>query len=312
MRAGVLAAAAVALALAVPPAYAQCGPPGLDTPAARDSLLVDARWLAPRLGWPGLVVLHVDHDRTAYDVGHVAGSVYADASLFIVDGGPGTELPSPLRLDSVIESLGISDESHVVIVPGNTWMAPRAFLALEAAGLRGRVHVLDGGLAAWRAAGYRPSTEVPRVRRGRFTVRRDTTIVVSADWVRRHLADPGVALIDARTAAEYAGTAPEGLPRTGHIPGARLLGWTRTFSRPGDAEEGGPSPLLPPAQLRRLLADAGAGPGRDAVFYCTVGLRAAHLYFVARSLGFPARLYDGSFADWSARSELPVARGERP
>jgi thiosulfate/3-mercaptopyruvate sulfurtransferase len=143
-------------------------------------------------------------------------------------------------------------------------------------------------------------------------VRPDTTIVVNAAWVGRHLTDVRVAIVDTRTEAEYAGIARERLPRTGHIPGARLLAWTRTFTRPEAAEQGDPSPLLPPADLRRLLAEAGAGPGREAVFYCTVGLRAAHLYFVARSLGIPTRLYDGSFADWSARPELPVTRGERP
>ncbi len=312
MRAGVIPAAAFAAVLAVSPVQAQCGPPGFDTPAARDSLLVDARWLAPRLGWPGLVVLHVDHDRSGYDAGHIAGSVYADAGLFSTDAGPGTELPSPLRLDSVIEGLGISNESHVVIVPGHAWMAPRAFLALEYAGLRGQVHVLDGGTAAWRAAGHRLTTEVPRVRRGRFTVRPDTAVVVDAAWVRGHLADPAVALVDTRTAAEYAGTARERLPRTGHIPGARLLEWTRTFAAPAAAERGEPTPLLPPAELRRLLAEAGVVPGRAIVFYCTVGLRAAHLYVVARSLGIPARLYDGSFADWSARPGFPITRGDRP
>jgi thiosulfate/3-mercaptopyruvate sulfurtransferase len=64
--------------------------------------------------------------------------------------------------------------------------------------------------------------------------------------------------------------------------------------------------------LRRLFSDAGFKDGRDLVTYCTVGLRAAHLYFIARYLGWRPRLYDGSMSEWSRRSELPMVTGTNP
>jgi thiosulfate/3-mercaptopyruvate sulfurtransferase len=136
-------------------------------------------------------------------------------------------------------------------------------------------------------------------------------IVVDAAWVRARLNDPRVAIIDARTPEEFAGTARERAPRTGHVPGARLLEWAATYTRPAAALADTASPLIPADRLRGLFERAGATAGRQPVLYCTIGLRAAHLYFVARYLGYTPRLYDGSWSEWS-RSQHPVATGSKP
>jgi len=116
-----------------------------------------------------------------------------------------------------------------------------------------------------------------------------------------------VALIDARSPAEYAGTTEaEGLPRYGHIPGARNVPWTETFSVPSAAETGTSTVLIDTGKLKAMLESAGATGGKQIVTYCTVGLRASHLYFIARLLGHRPKIYDGSMRDWSPRTELPV------
>jgi len=309
-----LTLAACLVAAAARPLAAQCGMPMEVSP--RRELRVSAADLAARLAEPNLVVLHVSMARSEYDRGHVPGARWTDAHAWVPDRDALVwEVPPIAQLDTLIETLGIGDDSRVVLY-GDVGHLGRVFLALEVAGLAGRVAVLDGGLAAWREADQRVETAAAPARRGRFTPRSRADLVVDAGWLRERLGDRRVTIVDARSAAEYAGTAREDLPRTGHIPGARLLDWTRSFRSPRATRDGDGDPgdgrLADEATLRRLFQDLGAEAGRPVVIYCTIGMRAAHLFYVARYLGYDARLYDGSMQDWSRRADHPITRGERP
>ena len=230
----------------------------------------------------------------------------------MIRAAPGTELPSVETIDSVLESLGVTDQSRIVYY-GDTWMAPRVFLALEYAGLGNRTALLDGGLPAYRAANGLVSNETPTWSRGSVTTRAHPEIVVAASWLADHLKDSGLALTDGRSPGEYAATdLSERLPRPGHIPGAVNLPWEQTFTDGAAALEGVPSRLKPKAELRKLFENAGYRDGKQLVTYCTIGLRASHLYFVARYLGLQPRIYDGSMSEWSRKTELPVVTGAAP
>ncbi len=314
----------VALVLLAAPIAARaqdCGMPGA-APPVRADLVVTPRQLAARLGPRGPVVLDVEMmGQAEYDGGHVPGAYLVNGHAFIADvGGLSWEMPPRAQSDSLVDALGVGDSDRVVLY-GDPAHLGRVFLVLEAAGLAGRVGVLDGGIEAWRAAGLPVSTATPPARpRARRTARGTApTAIVDAAWLRAHLNDPGVAIVDARSPEEYAGTAHESLPRTGHVPGARSLDWVRTFVGVrtvsyGDheMEDFAHATLADVATLRRLLRDAGVAPGRTPVFYCTIGMRASHLYFIARYLGYDPKLYDGSMQDWSRRSDLPLTRGDRP
>ena len=167
--------------------------------------------------------------------------------------------------------------------------------------------MLDGGLPGWKALGNAVSTEVPVVTPGAIEPKPRTDLVVDAGWIQQHLDDPNVALIDGRSPEEYAGTIEvERLPRYGHIPGAKNLPWDRTYSDAAGALNGVPSALVDAKRLGELLTAAGVAKNKQIVTYCTVGLRASHLYFVARMMGYRPKIYDGSMRDWSPRSELPL------
>ena len=278
-----------------------------------DSLLVSPAWLAAHQADPDLIVIEVAMQRDGYDRGHLPGARWLNPHLLIKEGPPGTELPSVERIDSVLESLGISDRSHIVYY-GDTWMTPRVFLALEYVGLGDRAALLDGGLPAWREEQRGLVTDVPAWTRGQLTQRPPhPEIVVEQSWLRAHLDESGLVLVDGRSPGEYAGTDhSEQLPRFGHIPGAANLPWERTFTREADALDGTPSRLKAPEALRQLLASAGVREGSDLVTYCTIGLRASHLYFIARYLGLHPRIYDGSMSEWSRKPELPMVAGPSP
>jgi thiosulfate/3-mercaptopyruvate sulfurtransferase len=289
-------------------AAAQCGPRSLDRPARREHLLVSPAWLAAHANNPGLVILQVGDD--GFRDGHIPGARPIDPMALTAGDH---DLAPVDRLRDRVAALGVSDDSRVVLY-GDPWHTGLVFWTLEYLGLVDRVSVLDGGLAAWRTAGHPVAIgAVPAATRGTLTPRSRPDLLATAEWIRERLSNRGVVIIDGRTGAEYAGTAREDLPRTGHIPGARHLDWSDTFTRPGAAADSGViSPLVPADRLAALFERAGARPGTDVVLYCTVGLRASHLYFVARYLGYTARMYDGSWSEWSRRADLPMTRGDQP
>ena len=274
-----------------------------------DSLLVSPAWLEAHRADPDLVLLEVAMSREAYDRGHIPGARWLNPHLLIAEGPPGVELPPVARIDSVLAALGVTERSRIVYY-GDTWMSPRVFLALDYIGLGDRTALLDGGLQAWREEKRPLTTEVPTWQPGQLSSQAHREILADAAWVRAHLDDPSLTLIDGRSAGEYAGTDhSEGLPRFGHIPGAANLPWEKTFTKGAAALDGTPSPLKPAEALRQPLASSGVREGSTVVTYCTVGYRAAHLYFIARLLGLHPRLYDGSMSEWSRTPSLPMVEG---
>jgi thiosulfate/3-mercaptopyruvate sulfurtransferase len=228
-------------------------------------------------------------------------------------------LPEPATIAAGLGALGISNRSRVIIA-GDPLSASILCVALEYVGHGGRVAVLDGGVAAWQAGGGELSREAVTPKAATYTPRVKQDLVLDAAAVQSRLGKKNVALLDGRTRAEYEGTAQERLPRTGHLPGAGHLNWIDTFdSRDLPTRNGRPADnppeaarLKPVAELERLFVAAGADQGEEVVTYCTVGMRASHLYFVSRLLGYPTRIYVGSMADWTREASRPVVKGAAP
>jgi thiosulfate/3-mercaptopyruvate sulfurtransferase len=308
-------------------------------------MLVSAEQLSRRLDDGRTVVLHVGRDRASYDAGHVPGARFLALSDIVTErAGVPIELPSVDALDRAFEAAGVSDDSRVVLYGDLGGLAAaRAFFTLDYLGHTPAL--LDGGLEAWRAANRPVSTEASSGGRGTFTPAVRPELLVDADWVRAHLNDSTVALVDARPPAEFTGETPgEGVTRPGHITGARNVFWRNTVISEAD-------PRLRSAQVNRaLFSVAGAVHPQEAAFYgreaerrakrdrallsdsarkaqsrqprntaaprgstvvtyCRTGVQASYLYFVARYLGYDAKMYDGSFVDWSRRgADYPVER----
>lgn len=268
------------------------------------SLLVSASELAALMNDPSAVVLHVADDRRVFEEGHVPGAAFVKYADFAVDGpgALGAELPPLAQLERVFEAAGVSDSSRVIVYGSSPVAAARAFFTLDAIGVA-RVALLDGGLKAWRAEGRQVETGAGRPRRpGRLTPRLDPRRIADAAFVleraRRH---PATALIDVRPDPEFLGTGGgQAMHPPGHIDGARQLPWTMLVASDGR--------FLPRDALDAKLRAAGAAAGTTVVPYCMVGMRASVVYFVARHLGYDARLYDGSVIDWSQRG-LPLKTG---
>ena len=161
------------------------------------------------------------------------------------------------------------------------------------------VGLLDGGLAAWKAAG-RPLATGPAAepKPGVLSKLRMSPRLVTGDQVAAR-AD-GLKVIDARAPVFYDGLQPGfAAPpaKKGHIPGAVSVPFT-SVTEP-DLK------FRSPAELRAIFAKAGVKPGDKVAVYCHVGQQATAVQFAARRAGIDAKLYDGSFQDW-ARRDAPV------
>ena len=293
-----LALLAVVLA---PRAVAQ---PGRGT--AVDSLLLTATQLRDRLTRGNVVLLHVG-ERADYNAGHIPGARYLPYESISTQRGTGLmlELPPAAVLDSLFESLGVSDGSRIVLYWSKDWYSPttRVFLTLDYLGLGDRTSILDGGIAAWKAAGGPVTTAVASPARGTLTVHPRSDVIVDAAEVRSAIGNGHVAIVDARDPRFYTGQATGMHVREGHVPGAKNLPFNTLI------DEGGT--FKSRETLEKLLDAAGATPDRRVISYCHIGQQATVVYFAARLLGRDARLYDGSWDEWSRMSELPIETGRR-
>jgi thiosulfate/3-mercaptopyruvate sulfurtransferase len=275
-------------------------------PAPLANLLLSPKALADLLPANAAVVLHVG-DKASYDAGHVPGAQLFEVREISEAGGTLRTQMLPIDgLRAAFEAHGVTDSNRIVLYSARgsqPQSTARVFVALDLLGLADRTFVLDGGLDAWRAEGGLLSTESSKVSPGRFTPRPRADVIVDVTYVKAHLTDPRVSVVDARTRPYYTGEDTRGFPRPGHIPGAVNLPFD-SLSQTGDA------PVLKDlATLKSMFAEAGVKPDTEVVAYCHIGLQASQVYMAGRMLGLRVKLYDGSFEEWSAKEELPVEKG---
>ena len=268
-------------------------------------VLVSGAWLEEHLEDPSVVVLYVGmgHDGTL--PAFIPGAAFLDyhAITATIDG-LSTELPPVSDLETAFRAAGVSNGSHVVVYSSSPMhYAARAFMTLEYLGHAGKVSVLDGGWETWQRERRRT---VPRPRlpsAGTFTANVRDDVLVTADALAEQLDDPRVTLIDARPAREYTGERRGRNSRGGHLPGAYNLYWE-------DLLVSGDEPRLDDlVKVRARFEEAGASTDGVVVSYCQIGMRASYTYLISRHLGYDARFYDGSWAEWSRRRDLPAVLG---
>jgi thiosulfate/3-mercaptopyruvate sulfurtransferase len=278
--------------------------------------LVGVDTLARHLDDPGWVVVDARFSladpaagERAYRAGHVPGAVYAhldrDLSGPVVPGRTGRHpLPDPERLAATFGRLGIGPDSRVVAYDdaGGGLAAARVWWLLDWLGHEAAA-VLDGGWAAWTAAGL-PTRAGDEQRAARtFVGLPRPARLADAAAVAALAQDPRGRVLDARSAERFRGENETIDPVAGRIPGARSAPYTENLGPDGR--------FLPPAALadryRQLLGDV--EPGRVAA-YCGSGVTAAQELLALRLAGFgAARLYAGSWSEWITDPARPVARG---
>ena len=276
----------------------------------RSTVLISPAALAQRLNDRNLVLLHLG-ERAQYDSAHIPGARFVSLQDISVSGagspdGLTLQMPEPDSLRMRLAALGIGDSSFVVVYFGRDWISPttRTLFTLDYAGLGDRSAMLDGGMPRWQREGHAVTARVPTWSAASLSSLRTRPIVVDANWIATHRASPHVAVVDARDTIFYNGTRAGGRPgaeqRAGHVAGARSIYFLTLYDSTGA--------LRPTTELQSLFAAAGVQPGDTVVTYCHIGQQASATLLAARALGHPVLLYDGSFEDWSKRTELPVEK----
>ncbi|MGH3695903.1 MAG: sulfurtransferase [Pseudonocardiaceae bacterium] len=260
--------------------------------------VADVRWSLT--GPPG---------RVDYRAGHLPGAVYLDVDADLA-GPPGSggrhPLPFVAALQAALRAAGVHASTPVIAYDAaDGSVAARLWWLLRWAG-HPAVAVLDGGIAAWRAAGLPVTVEIPRPQVGTFTVRSGGMPVLDAAQAAT-LARNGV-LLDARAAPRYRGEVEPVDPRAGHIPGATSAPSSELTDLQGR--------WLPPSRLRELAHRWGVA-GTDIGAYCGSGINACAVVLGLELAGVtpfgrPAALYAGSWSQWCTDPDHPVATGPDP
>ncbi|MEO7663960.1 MAG: sulfurtransferase [Candidatus Limnocylindrales bacterium] len=278
---------------------------------AHPELLATPEWLADQLGRPEVRIVDVRWrpDGTApsaFAAGHIPGAAYIDWRLELIEpedaeAGPGLRLAGPDQLAAAMGRAGVGDGTSLVLYDDSLGLyAARAWWSLRVYGFES-ARILDGGLPAWLAerrplsnASYPPAAAT-------FTPRANPRMRLTTADVRAVLGSPEVLLVDARPSAEFRGL--EGnARRLGHIPGAVNVP-VGAMHLPGTQR------LREAAVLRDQLLKANVARGGRIVVYDGAGIGAAKLAFVLSLLGHDdVALYDGGWAEWGDRLDLPVDR----
>ncbi|GAA4990649.1 rhodanese-like domain-containing protein [Pseudonocardia tropica] len=278
------------------------------------SVLVDARSLAAELaGDTPPVLLDVrwalgdPHGREHHRDGHLPGAVYVplDTELAAHSDDPRNgrhPLPGVADLQAAARRWGVRTGRPVVVYDATGGLAAgRAWWLLRWAG-HDDVRLLDGGLAAWSAAGLPvESGEVPDPEPGDVVLTGGALPVLDADSAAA-LARDGL-LLDARAGERYRGETEPVDPRAGHVPGA--------VSAPTGDNLAPDGRFRDPAALRARFAALGA-PDRPVGVYCGSGVTAAHQVAALAAAGVRAALFPGSWSAWSNDPARPVATGAEP
>jgi thiosulfate/3-mercaptopyruvate sulfurtransferase len=255
-------------------------------------VLVDVRWSLA--GPPGI---------EAYRVGHLPGARFADLDTELAGRrgvGGRHPLPEPADFEILMRRIGVSSDSAVVVYDAADGVpASRAWWDMGYFGHR-HVRVLDGGYAAWVAAGFRVSTDEPSVVPGNFVAHPGGLPILDADLAAK-LAT-GRTLIDVRVGERFRGEVEPVDAIAGHIPGAVNL--------PTGGNIGPDGKFLDVQTLARRFDSAGIGKGEAVGVYCGSGVNAAHTAFAMTLAGLPTpALYVGSWSNWIADGTRPIATG---
>ena len=280
--------------------------------------LVTTNWLADRLANDKLVVIDLRNkiDSGSYETflqGHIPGSIHSD---YLKDGWRvGKDdvvglLPTEAQFEALARKLGVSSDSHVILVPAGVsstdfGSAARAYWTFKTFG-HAKVSILDGGFASWQAdQPDRIATGAPDTpQAGDFTARFTEAYYSDVQAIsERVAAGKGSVLLDGRTEGQFYGEEKHPKSRIhGRIPGATLFSQSNAYDE-------GTNRIKSQGELSKIYADYADEP---LISYCNTGHWAATNWFVISEIlgNKDARLYDGSMVEWTANGENPLEQGQ--
>jgi thiosulfate/3-mercaptopyruvate sulfurtransferase len=270
----------------------------------KEPMLVTTEWLFDHLDDTSIIILHIGK-KDEYEEKHIPG-----ATLFPIrdifqppSESLNHEIPPIAQLNEVVRSIGIKDDSRIILYYSEDWLsvATRAYLTFDYIGLGERTSILDGGLAQWIKEDRTITSDIVDLQESKITVQINEEVLVDVNWVKENLRNPDVVIIDGRPEEFYDGSEKEDhIAKFGHITGAVSIPFLEITT------EDTPYKFKDKIELEKLFLESGAKQGSTIVAYCNTGVWATVVYFTAKYLGYKTYFFDGSFEEWAADDSLPV------
>ncbi|WP_067819916.1 sulfurtransferase [Nocardia inohanensis] len=275
---------------------------------ARSDALVSADWVEENLNTPGVVLVEVDEDTSAYDLGHIEGAVRLDWKKDLQDQVR-RDFVNREQFSDLLSARGIGNDDTVVLYGGNNnWFAAYAYWYFKLYGHQD-VKLLDGGRKKWELDA-RPLVKdvVTRPATSYKAAEQDLSIRAFRDEAIAAIGTKN--LVDVRSPDEFSGKilAPAHLPqeqsqRPGHIPTAINVPWSKAANEDGTFKSD--------AELAELYKEAGLDGEKETIAYCRIGERSSHTWFVLQELlGHQnVKNYDGSWTEYGSLVGAPIELG---
>ena len=274
---------------------------------ANPDALVSTQWVADNLGEPGLAVVEVDVDTTAYESGHIAGAVGWNWQSQLSDNVR-RDIVARAEWAELLGESGIDNSTRVILYgDNNNWFAAFAYWQFKIYG-HDNVQLMNGGRIKWEQEGRPLVTDSPDIGPAEYDAPDPDLSIRSFQNQVLEALDQDVELVDVRSPAEFTGEimAPPGLPetaqRTGHIPGAANIPWLEAVNDDGSFKSAD--------DLAQIYGSRGITGEKDIIAYCRIGERSSHTWFVLRELlGYSnVTNYDGSWTEWGSMIGMPIER----
>jgi thiosulfate/3-mercaptopyruvate sulfurtransferase len=276
---------------------------------AKPDALVDTEWVAQHRNDPGVKLVEVDVDTSAYRQGHVPGAIGWNWNTQLEDTVR-RDIPDQGSWEKLLSESGISNSDTIIFYgDNNNWFACFAYWVAKMYGHE-NVKLMNGGRKKWELEKRDLVTDEPKVTPSQYKAKPfDGSLRALQGQVKENLGKSGAALVDVRSPQEFTGEvlAPPGLQETaqrgGHIPGAKNVPWLQAVNEADGTFKSA-------EELRARYEREGITGEQDIIAYCRIGERSSHTWFALHELlGYPkVRNYDGSWTEWGSMIGQPIEK----
>ncbi|MEO9484442.1 MAG: rhodanese-like domain-containing protein [Ekhidna sp.] len=270
-------------------------------------ILLSSDQLSQKITSGNVVILHVG-TKEDFEKEHIPGALFVSPGDYTYDDEENNivfDRPEDSVLKSYFESLGISNDTEVIVYTPVNWipLVTRLYFTLDYLGHGDMTSILDGGLVAWKASGREVTKEVMETQKGNFEIKPNSSLLADTKYMKSSIENQGNTIIDCRSEAYYKAIKPTHGARLGRIPNSRSIPYTSLYA----ASDIGAYKFKSLKELENIFNSQDLDNKEPLVLYCHIGMQLTVVYTAAKMLGYNnVKMYDPSFNVWGKDDSLPI------